>query len=69
MKDHDTVARFIQLQTQGWTFGRIAAEFKVYQPTLIHWSPQHPFDLRNPRAVATGARADKCFEHVLDWQV
>ena len=69
MKDDDTIARFIPLRAQGWTFDRIAAELKVSPPTLIQRSRQHPFHLRKLRAVATGARADKCFAHVLDWQV
>jgi len=61
--------RFIPLRAQGWTFDRMAAELKVSQPTLIHWSPQPPFDLQNLRAVATGARAEKYFADVLDGQV
>jgi len=69
MKEQETIARFIPLRAQGWTFDRMTAELKVSPPTLIHWSRQHQFDLQNLRTVATGARAEKHFAEVLDAQV
>ncbi len=61
MKDQETVARFICLRAQGWTFDRIAAELKVSKPTLIGWSRQHQFEIQNLRAIETEALAEKCF--------
>ena len=35
MKDQDTVQRFIELRSQGWTFTRLMAELNVTKPTLM----------------------------------
>ena len=61
VKDQETIARFIQLRAEGWTYDRIATELKVSKPTLIQWSRQHQFSIQNLRAVETEALADQCF--------
>ena len=61
VKDQETIARFIQLRAQGWTYDRISTELKVSKPTLIQWSRQHQFTIQNLRAVETEALAEKCF--------
>jgi orotate phosphoribosyltransferase-like protein len=35
MKDEETIARFIHLRAQGWSFARIATELNVSKPTLV----------------------------------
>jgi transposase len=61
MKDSETIARFILLRSQGWSFNRIAAELNVSKPTLIKWSRQHQFDIANLRATETEALAERVF--------
>jgi len=61
VKDQETVARFIQLRAQGWTYDRISTELNVSKPTLIQWSRQHQFSIQNLRAIETEALAEKCF--------
>jgi len=60
-KDSKTIARFILLRSQGWSFNRIAAELNVSKPTLIKWSRQHQFDIANLRATETEALAERVF--------
>lgn len=59
MKDQDTIAQFIALRVQGWTFDRISQALKVSKPVLIDWSRQHQFHIQNLRAVELEALADK----------
>jgi hypothetical protein len=59
MNDQETIARFIFMRSQGWSFNRIAAELKVSKPTLIKWSRQHQFDIQNLRATETEALAER----------
>jgi hypothetical protein len=61
MNDSETIARFIFLRSQGWSFNRIAAELNVSKPTLIKWSRQHQFDIANLRATETEALAEQVF--------
>jgi hypothetical protein len=61
MKDQETIARFISLRAQGWTFDRIAVELTVSKPTLITWSRKFQFEIQNLRAIETEALAEKCF--------
>ena len=61
MTDQETIARFIFLRAQGWSFNRIAVELKVSKPTLIKWSRQHQFDIANLRATETEALAERIF--------
>jgi len=61
MNDQETIARFIFLRAQGWSFNRIAVELKVSKPTLIKWSRQHQFDIANLRATETEALAERIF--------
>jgi transposase len=61
MKDQETIARFIQLRAEGWSFARIASELNVSKPTLIQWGRQYQFEIQNLRAVETEALAEKLF--------
>ncbi len=70
MNDSETIARFIVLRSQGWSFNRIAAELKVSKPTLIKWSRQHQFDIANLRATETEELAERVFRRRNDrWEV
>jgi transposase len=40
MTDQETIARFIFLRSQGWSYDRITPELGVSKPTLIKWSRQ-----------------------------
>ena len=59
MKDQETLAQFIALRVQGWTFDRISQALKVSKPVLIDWSRQHQFHIQNLQAVELEALADK----------
>ncbi len=61
MTDQETIARFIFLRSQGWSFNRIAVELQVSKPTLIKWSRQHQFEIANLRATETEALAETVF--------
>ena len=61
MTDQETIARFIFLRSQGWSFNRIAVELKASKPTLIKWSRQHQFEIANLRATETEGLAERIF--------
>jgi len=61
MTDQETIARFIFLRSQGWSFNRITVELGVSKPTLIKWSRQHQFEIQNLRATETEALAERIF--------
>jgi len=61
MNDQETIARFIFLRSQGWSFNRITVELNVSKPTLIKWSRQHEFEIKNLRATETEALAERIF--------
>jgi len=61
MTDQETIARFIFMRSQGWSFNRITLELKVSKPTLIKWSRQHQFEIQNLRATETEALAERVF--------
>lgn len=61
MTDSETIARFIFLRSQGWSFNRIQVELNVSKPTLIKWSRQHQFEIANLRATETEALAEVVF--------
>jgi transposase len=61
MNDPETIARFIFLRSQGWSFNRIQVELNVSKPTLIKWSRQHQFAIANLRATETEALAEQVF--------
>ncbi len=61
MTDTESIARFILLRSQGWSFNRIAVELDVSKPTLIKWSRQHQFAIANLRATETEAMAERVF--------
>ena len=58
MTDQETIARFIFLRAQGWSFNRIAVEINISKPTLIKWSRQHQFEIANLRATETEGLAE-----------
>ena len=41
MIDTETIARFVFMRSQGWSFNHIAVELNVSKPTLIKWGRQH----------------------------
>ena len=61
MTDSETIARFIFMRSQGWSFNRITVELNVSKPTLIKWSRQHQFEIQNLRATETEALAERIF--------
>lgn len=61
MNDQETIARFIFLRSQGWSFNRITVELGVSKPTLIKWSRQHQFQIQNLRVTETEALAERVF--------
>ena len=61
MNDSETIARFIFLRTQGWSYNRIQVELKVSRPTIIKWSRQHQLEIANGRAADTEALAERIF--------
>lgn len=70
MTDQETIARFIFMRSQGWSFNRIATELNVSKPTLIKWSRQHEFQIQNLRATETEALAERVFgERHQRWEI
>lgn len=70
MTDQETIARFIFLRSQGWSFNRIAVELQISKPTLIKWSRQHQFEIANLRATETEALAERIFRQRQErWEV
>ena len=70
MNDQETIARFIFLRAQGWSFNRIAVELQISKPTLIKWSRQHQFEIANLRATETEALAERIFNQRHErWEV
>jgi hypothetical protein len=70
MTDQETIARFIFLRAQGWSFNRIAVELNISKPTLIKWGRQHQFEIANLRATETEALAERVFRQRHErWEV
>ena len=70
MTDQETIARFIFLRSQGWSFNRIQIELNVSKPTLIKWGRQHQFEIANLRATETEALAERVFRQRHErWEV
>ena len=70
MTDAENMGRFVMLRSQGWSFNRIAVELGVSKPTLIKWSRQFEFEIRNLRATETEALAEQLFKPVHErWEV
>ena len=61
MNDQETIARFIFMRSQGWSFNRITTELGVSKPTLIKWSRQHQFEIQNLSVTETEALAERVF--------
>jgi hypothetical protein len=51
MKDQETVQKFIELRSEGWSFVRIASELGVAKSTLTEWSRKFCFEIQNRRAL------------------
>jgi len=70
MTDQETIARFVFLRSQGWSFNRIAVELSISKPTLIKWSRQYQFEIANLRATETEALAERIFRQRQErWEV
>ena len=66
MHETQTVDRFIELRSQGWTYQRLMAELKVSKPTLIQWSRKHQFQIQNLRAIELETLADRWLASTAD---
>ena len=66
MKDQETIQKFIELRSQGWTYARLMAELNVSKPTLINWSRKFQFQIQNLRAIELEALATKWLSSVTD---
>jgi hypothetical protein len=66
MKDQETIQKFIELRSQGWTYARLMAELNVSKPTLINWSRKFQFQIQNLRAIELEALASKWLSTVTD---
>jgi transposase len=70
MTDQETIARFIFLRAQGWSYNRITVELNVSKPTLIKWSRQYQFEINNLRATETEALVERVFRQRHErWEV
>ena len=70
MNDQETMARFILMRSQGWSFNRIAVELNVSKPTLIKWGRQYQFEIANLRTTETEALAERIFRQRHErWEV
>jgi hypothetical protein len=66
MKDQETIQKFIELRSQGWTYARLMAELNVSKPTLINWSRKFQFQIQNLRAIELEALASQWLSSVTD---
>lgn len=66
MHDEQTVQRFIELRSTGWTFTRLMTELSVSKPTLIAWSRKHCFQIQNLKAIEMEALSQKWLASVTD---
>ena len=66
MKDQETMQKFIELRSKGWTYARLMAELNVSKPTLINWSRKFQFQIQNLRAIELEALANKWLTSVTD---
>ena len=66
MKDQETMQKFIELRSQGWTYARLMAELNLSKPTLINWSRKFQFQIQNLRAIELEALANKWLTSVTD---
>ena len=66
MKDQETIQKFIELRSQGWTYARLMVELNVSKPTLINWSRKFQFQIQNLRAIELEALASKWLSSVTD---
>ena len=66
MHDENTVQRFIELRTQGWSYARLMTEHNVTKPTLIAWSRKHQFQIQNLKAIELEALGEKWLASTAD---
>src|SRR5580765_2845893 len=66
MKDQETMQKFIELRSQGWTYARLMAELNLSKPTLVNWSRKFQFQIQNLRAIELEALANKWLTSVTD---
>ncbi len=66
MKDQETIQKFIELRSQGWTYARLMAELNVSKPTLINWSRKFQFQIQNLRAIELEALANQWLSSVTE---
>lgn len=66
MPDENTVKRFIELRTQGWSYARLVAELNVSKPTLIAWGRKHQFQIQNLKAIELEALNEKWLASIRD---
>jgi len=66
MHDDNTVQRFIELRTQGWSYARLMTELNVSKPTLIAWSRKHQFQIQNLKAIELEALGEKWLASTAD---
>jgi len=66
MHDENTVQRFIELRTQGWSYARLMTELNVTKPTLIAWSRKHQFQIQNLKAIELEALGEKWLASTAD---
>jgi hypothetical protein len=66
MKDQETIQKFVELRSQGWTYTQLMAELSVSKPTLINWSRKFQFQIQNLRAIELEALATKWLSPVTD---
>jgi hypothetical protein len=51
VKDQETMQKFMERRSQGWTYVRIAAELGVAKSTLVEWSRKFRFEINNQRVI------------------
>lgn len=51
MKDNDVKNKFLELRAKNISYNKIAEELKVSKQTLITWSKEFEYELRNFRAI------------------
>src|SRR5580765_8773038 len=66
MKDQETMQKFIELRSQGWTYARLMAELSLSKPTLVNWSRKFQFQIQNLGAIELEALANKWLTPVTD---
>lgn len=61
MKDKKTKERFVKLRAEGMSYDRIARKIHVSKQTLIDWSKEYEFLIRNLKAIELEVLQEKYF--------